>query len=412
MMQYILWAISFFTLWITIVWISYISFSNDIKKPKRFPSLTIAIPTYNEEKTLARTVNSVVKANYPKEKLKILIVNDGSKDKTKQVALDLIKKHKNFNIRLLNKKNGGKASANNLALENANTELFAVLDADSRISKNSISLLVSHFEDKNLGAAISRIKIDSPKNIIEKVQRFEYIMSALLRKLMSVLGTLSMTPGVLSIYRTSIIKKLGGFTKERDNLTEDLEIAMRLKYKGYGIVMEHNSITYTNPPSTFKALWRQRIRWSRGYIFNHWKYKDMFFSKKHGLFGVFQLPVNAMAIFLLAVNIIIISTMLLGDMFEFFVRSFTIDGYLISWLTDFPTLKEFALGINTHIMLPIVLASALGFYMVYKAHKQFKEKIARHIMPIVVYFIVIPYFLTANWLSSIIKELLKFKRSW
>lgn len=412
MLQYILWGICFFTLWITIVWIAYVYGDEEEPKAKKLPSVTIAIPAYNEEKTLSKTVNSIIKSNYPKNKLNIIIVNDGSKDNTSKVAKELIKKHKSFKIKLINKKNSGKASAVNTALDLAKTELFAVVDADSRISKNSIRTLVPHLENPKTGAAISRIKIDSPKNIIEKVQRFEYIMSTLLRKIMASLGTLSMTPGVLSMYKTSLLKKLGGFTKEKENLTEDLEIAMRLKYNGYDVILDHKSITYTKAPETFDKLWKQRIRWSRGYIYNHVKYKDMFLSKKHGFFGIFQLPVNALAIILLIINIGIISVMFINDAYEFVIRSLTIEGYFMNWLTDFPTLKEFFLAQNMHIMIPIIVASLTGFYIVYTAHKQFKESIVKHTFPIIAYFILIPYFTTANWIASIIKEVLKFKRSW
>lgn len=412
MIQYILWIISFFTLWITVVWLTYISSNKEVKKLKRFLSLTIAIPAYNEENNLEKTINSISKADYPKDKIKMIIVNDGSTDNTEEVALNIIKKYKNLDIRLINKKNGGKASAINVALEKASTELFAVLDADSRIEKSSIKILVGNFEDPKTGAAISRIKIDSPKKMIEKIQRFEYIMSALLRKIMSTIGTLSMTPGVLSIYKTDLLKKVGGFTKEKENLTEDLEIAMRLKYKGYEIIMDHNSIAYTTAPDTLTKLWRQRIRWSRGYIYNHLKYKDMFLSKKHGLFGLFQLPVNAIAILLLIINVSIISIMFIKDTTEFIIRCFTINGYFINWLIETRSIKEFILSTNMHIWIPLLIASLLGFYMVYKAHKQFREKIFRNALPIVAYFIFIPYFITANWISSIIKEIFRMKRHW
>ena len=412
MIQNLLWAISFFTLWITIVWIAYISFKDAPIKLKYHPTITIAIPAYNEEKTLEKTIKSINQSNYPKDKLKLIIVNDGSKDNTKQVALKLIQRYKQLSIQLINKKNAGKASAVNSALNKAKTELFAVLDADSRISKTSISILVAHFDNPNNGAAISRIKIDTPKKMIEKVQRFEYIMSSLLRKIMSIIGTLSMTPGVLSIYSIKALKKVGGFTKEKENLTEDLEIAMRLKYNGYNIIMDHNSITYTLAPNTLKKLWDQRIRWSRGYIFNHLKYKDMFFSKKYGLFGIFQLPVNALAIILLVINIAIISVMFFSNTYELIIRSLTIKGYFINWITDLPTFKDLLLAQSFHIIIPLIISALLGFYMIYKAHKQFREKLIRHAFPIITYFLLIPYFITINWITSIIKEILKFKRSW
>ena len=173
MIQYILWGISFFTLWVTIVWIAHIYSDEKAKKITRFPSITLAIPAFNESKTIEKTVSSIIKSNYPKEKINIIIVNDGSTDNTSEVAKTLIKKYNDFNIRLIKKANGGKASAVNVALDKAKSELFAVVDADSRISRNSIRTLVPNFDEQNTGAAISRIKVDYQTNIVEKVQRFD-----------------------------------------------------------------------------------------------------------------------------------------------------------------------------------------------------------------------------------------------
>ena len=300
----------------------------------------------------------------------------------------------------------------NLALKKAKTDFFSVLDADSRIDQKSIKILMSNFEDPNVGAAISRIKVDVPKKLIERIQRFEYIMSTLLRKVMSALGTLAMTPGVLSMYNTKILKKIGGFVKDDNNLTEDLEVALRLRKNGYSIALEHKSITYTCAPNTIKELWNQRIRWSRGYIYNHWNYRKMFFSKEHGLFGVFQLPINLVAILFLVINILIISIMFIRETTELVIRSLTIEGYFMNYITDIPTLKDYFLSLNIHIILPLIVAAFLGFYMIYSAHKQFKERVRKNVIPMVAYFLFIPYFLTVNWVISLIKEIFRFKRSW
>ena len=104
MLQHVLWAILFVTLWLTIIWISVL-YAEEPKKAKlkRYPKVTIGIPAYNEAKTIGKTVDSIVKADYPKEKLEIIIVNDGSKDNTAKVAQEIIKKNKGYKILLINK---------------------------------------------------------------------------------------------------------------------------------------------------------------------------------------------------------------------------------------------------------------------------------------------------------------------
>ncbi|MBN2112165.1 glycosyltransferase family 2 protein, partial [Candidatus Woesearchaeota archaeon] len=308
MIQNILWAVSFFSLWLVLIWLQVMYLEEPKKhRCKETPLVTIAIAAYNEERTIEKTISSIAKADYPKDKIEIIVVNDGSRDRTADVVEELIKKYPDFGIKLISKPNGGKASAINRALEAAKGELFGVVDADSRISPNCMRMMAPYFAEKNLGAVISRIKVDKPNKLLERIQRFEYIMSNMIRKLMASIGTLALTPGVLSIYRTKLIRELGGFDENRANLTEDLEIAMRLKYNGYDVKMESESIVYTVVPKTIKGLWRQRIRWARGYIYNHVKYKDMFFSRKHSLFGVFQMPVNILVLILLIINVSIIS---------------------------------------------------------------------------------------------------------
>ncbi len=413
MLQHVLWIISFFSLWLVILWLQIIYWEEpEESKSKRIPSITIAVAAYNEEKTIAKTVDSLVKADYPKDKIEIIVVNDGSRDNTANVVESLIKKYKDFRIILINKKNGGKASAVNAALEIAHGELFAVVDADSRIEPESLKLIVPHFNKKNAGAVISRVKVDKPKKMLERMQGFEYIMSNMIRNLMAKIGTLAMTPGVLSVYRTELIKELGYFDENKNNMTEDLEIAMRLKYNGHRVYMEPKSVTHTLVPPTIKALWRQRIRWARGWVYNHWKYKSMFFSRKHGIFGIFQMPVNAIVIVLLMLNVGIISYSLFNDTIEFAIRSFTIEGYFMNNLFSLPSLKEIFLGQNLRIAIPVIMVSLLGVYLIFLTHKMFKEKLAKQIVPVVAYFLFVPYFMTLNWISSIAQEVLRTKKKW
>jgi cellulose synthase/poly-beta-1,6-N-acetylglucosamine synthase-like glycosyltransferase len=413
MLQHVLWGITFFSLWLTIVWLHYL-FSDEPQKKeiKDKPKITLAIPAFNEEKTIAKTVNSILDATYPTEKKEIIIVNDGSKDNTQQVVEELIKQKPDFNITLINQANGGKAAAVNTALDNATGEYFAVIDADSRISKDGINLLLPYFYNDQVGAVISRVKVETPNKVLEKIQFFEYVMSSMIRKLMALLGTLHITPGVLSTYKTSTLRKVGGFTKDKNNLTEDMEIALRLISKGYKIEMQPESITYTFVPKGLKQLWRQRIRWARGYIYNLWQYKKMMLSTRHGIFGIFQMPVNVIIVITLIVNITIIMINLLDLSTEFLFRSATINGYFWRTLTEIPAVNEVMLGQNYRIMVPLAIVTLLGFYLIWQSHRRFNEKITKNITGAIAYFLFIPYFTTMNWITSIFQEVFRSKRKW
>jgi len=411
MLQYILLGISFITIWLTIVWLHFMYQQPMQKKLTSIPTLTIAIPAYNEENTICKTVRSVCNANYPKDKLQVIVVNDGSTDNTEQAVQTFIKKHPDYPVKLISKVNGGKASALNTALAEARGEFFACVDADSTVSKQSIHRILPHFTEEKVGAVISRIRVASPKNFLERVQRFEYLMSSMIRNIMTNFGTLSVTPGVLSIYRLNVLKELGGFTQDPHNLTEDLEIALRLRANNYEVVMEPKATTYTSVPKSIGAVWRQRIRWARGYLYNHWQYRHLFFSKKQGVFGMFQLPVNVVALILLIVNITIITYGLLSDMYEWAYRSITIPNYFWDSILSFPTWKEFLLARNMHVSIPVFIIFLLGIFLIWKAHKMFKER-AHQVPAIIAYVLVVPYFTTLNWIYSITHELRRTKRKW
>ena len=217
---------------------------------------------------------------------------------------------------------------------------------------------------------------------------------------------------MLSTYRTAVLRKIGGFCHDRNNLTEDFEIALRLKKNGYNIKMADDAITYTRAPDSLKALWKQRVRWYRGYIYNNIRYRSMFFNKENGLFGVFQMPVNVLALALLLVNMIIIGSQIWRDLFNFIYRSFTIPDYFTSILTEWPTLKEFVIGRNLQITLPLILIVFIGIWMILRAHKMFEEKLLENIMAGLTYTFVLPYFTAANWFSALFNELFKTKRKW
>ena len=159
------------------------------------------------------------------------------------------------------------------------------LDADTFLTKDSLIHMIKHFERKNVGAVITSMKVDKPKNIYEKIQHVEYLISCFMRNIMSSIGTLYTSHGA-TLFRTGLLKKVGGF--DTNNLTEDLEIVFRIRKKGYIVVAENKSVSYTEVPKTFSNITKQRVRWFRGFINNSIRYKDMCFNKKYGLFGFFS----------------------------------------------------------------------------------------------------------------------------
>ena len=194
---------------------SYKTKKNKIKKINykitKYPSTTIVVPCWNEQDTLAGTINSLLQLNYPKDKLKIVIVDDGSTDNTWKVAQTF---EKYPNIKLIQKENGGKHTAMNLALKNTNTELVGCLDADSFVDPDALKYLIPHFQkNKNIVSVTPAIKISNPYKILGKIQKSEYLTSIFIRKVFAILDSVFITPGPFSFFRTAEVKKVGGWKK-------------------------------------------------------------------------------------------------------------------------------------------------------------------------------------------------------
>lgn len=253
------------------------------KVAKRFPKVSIIVPAYNEEKTLKGTVYSLLNLDYPKDKLEIMVVDDGSKDNTLKVAKEFEKK----GVRVYTKPNTGKANSLNFCLKKCSGELVGCLDADSFVKSDALRKMVGYFEDPKVMAVTPSIKIWKDDCMLQKMQKMEYLMGVFLRKVFAYLDSIHVTPGPFTIYRKKFFDKYGGY--DEGNLTEDIEVALRIQKYGYRIENVMDANVYTIGPNKFKSLLRQRNRWYVGFLTNVLNYKELF-SLKQGNLGVLILP--------------------------------------------------------------------------------------------------------------------------
>ena len=167
------------------------------RKPRRFPTVTIVVPSFNEERTIGATLTSLLALEYPKEKLEIVVVDDGSKDGTAAVAQEYAKNHPQ--ISYVHKENGGKYTALNFAIERSTAELIGCLDADSYVSPDSLIEVVKKFEDDQEAHAIMpAMKVAEPKSMLERMQAVEYTFGVFYKKMFDNIGALNVLPGPFS----------------------------------------------------------------------------------------------------------------------------------------------------------------------------------------------------------------------
>ncbi|MBP9669051.1 MAG: glycosyltransferase [Candidatus Pacebacteria bacterium] len=255
------------------------------------PKVAIIVPCFNEETTVAGTLNSLLKLDYPAHLLSIIAVNDGSSDGTAAI-LDTFKDIPQITV--LTKENGGKHSAMNLALQHTDAEIVGCLDADSYVDASALQASVARFMETGAAAVTPAIVAHTPDNWLRFIQQAEYALSVFMRRAFAASDSVFITPGPFSLFRRDVLTKIGGWKHAHG--TEDMEIALRLQEGGYRITNAPKARVFTKTPSTVYALYKQRVRWTYGFIMNAMHYRHMIFNRGYGALGMIVLPTALISI--------------------------------------------------------------------------------------------------------------------
>ncbi len=266
---------------------------DDAFKLSRYPAVTIVVPCWNEERTVYKTIRSILNLNYPKDKIKVFLIDDGSTDGTWNV---LKKFDKHNNITIFKKENGGKHTALNLGLEKAGTDFLACLDADSFVDSEALVRIMSYFEkDPSIMAVTPSLVVNNPSTLVQNAQNVEYHISVFAKRMLAFLGAIHVTPGPFTVFKTEVFKKIGPYHYAHN--TEDMEIAYRMQKNHLKIDYCNDAYVYTNTPPTVKKLYKQRLRWIYGFINNTIDYRDVLFRRKYGNFSMFTVPAGIVSLF-------------------------------------------------------------------------------------------------------------------
>ncbi len=251
------------------------------------PKVAVLIPAYNEEKVIERTVRAALNSNYPN--LRVIVIDDGSKDRTLEVARKAFAAEAAAGkVLILGKPNSGKAEALNYGIEHIDdAELFVGIDADTIIAPDAIARLVPHFINPKVGAIAGNAKVGNRVNLWTRWQALEYITSQNFeRRALDVLGAVSVVPGAIGAWRVSAVREAGGY--HIDTVAEDADLTMALLRRGYRVEYEDMALAYTEAPTNANALMRQRFRWSFGILQAVFKHRGVVARK--GALGWVALP--------------------------------------------------------------------------------------------------------------------------
>lgn len=365
-----------------------------------YPRVTIAVPAWNEGRTIEKTVRSLLALNYPKDKLKIFLIDDGSSDNTYAVMQEFAGEP---NIEIYTKPNGGKHTALNLALEKSDAPFFSCLDADAFAEEESLIRIMSFFEKVPSAMAVApSIIVNEPKNILQKAQGAEYEMAVYVKKMLGFLGAIHVTPGPLTVFRKEVFNNLGPYRHAHN--TEDMEIAYRMQVNGYKIEQCNDAFVYTNTPNTVKKLYKQRLRWIYGFINNTLDYRSAVFRKKYGNFAMFTVPVGALSI--ITASFLFIKFLI--NFIKFLIKKFeyySISG--INFSTKISSFDPFFINTRTLLFLTIFLYM-LVFTSMILGRKMANKKIPFSVNMVyffLIYSVIAPFWLLkAIWNTIVAKK--------
>ncbi len=374
-------------------------------KPKRFPLVSIIIPAYNEEKTIAKTIKSVLALNYPRDKLDIIVIDDGSKDATAEIAMEFEK----FGVRVFRKKNGGKASALNLGLKKAKGSLVAGLDADSFASRNALKNMIGYFENSEVMAVTPTLKVYKPSTVLQRLQGVEYLFGVFLRKVFSYLGSIHVTPGPFTVYRKRFFNKYGYYDEK--NITEDIEVALRIQSKNYAIENSIHSEVFTVAPTSLRGLLKQRIRWYTGFMENVYNYRGLF-NTKHGNLAIFILPsaLLSVALFLWALYFFAYNIFIFAN--KLFLKLVAINFDLSVIKPSFLQVYNFFLYYLLHpVILLSILSATLGLSILLASRFHSKDK-SEFKLSYAFYFLLYGIMFASWWTLTLLLKMFNIKVGW
>ncbi len=294
------------------------------------PPVSLIVPAYNEEATIAESLRGLLLLNYPQ--FEVVVINDGSKDRTLETAIPafglmrapvayqqpietaavrgLYRSLDHPDLVVIDKANGGKADAINAGLNAARHDLVCVIDADSLLEELALARAVLPFiEDPSTVAMGGIIRIVNgctveagrvtevrlPTHWLARFQVVEYLRAFLAgRVAMSAVNALLIVSGAFGMFRRSIVVEAGGF--RTDTIGEDMEVVVRLhrlqrqRERKYRIVFQPDPVCWTEVPESVKILGNQRNRWQRGTLQVLTAHAGMMGSPRYGVVGLFAMP--------------------------------------------------------------------------------------------------------------------------
>lgn len=284
----------------TIIWFRYKPQTMSPEEKVDWPLVSVIMPAFNEEELIEKSIDSIFACNYPRDKLEVISINDGSTDLTLFYMMRAKRKYSNRLKIVSFERNLGKRKALYVGLKKSKGEIIVTVDTDSKIGRSAIrNVVIPLIKDKMTGAVAGRVSVLNEKeNFLTRMLSIRYSISFNFgRAYQSMYGTVFCCPGALTAYRKEILQSLihewinQKFLNMPCTYGEDRALTTLILKAGYMTRFQSNAVVFTKVPTGFSQMTRMYLRWTRSYIRESILFATFMFTKyraKHRVFPIFD----------------------------------------------------------------------------------------------------------------------------
>jgi len=334
------------------------------------PTVSILIPARNEENVIERLLQRMTELTYPKDKLRVIVIDDASSDSTGKIADRFSSQHAFMEVLHRDKMKGGqgKASAMNAGFKQSTGEIILCFDADYCPQKDIVEKLTKEFKDPEVGAVQGRVVVlNEPQNMVTRLVALERIGGYRVdQEARDNLGLIAQFGGTVGGFRRSVLESLGGW--DESILAEDTDLTFKIYLAGYKVRYVGDAECYEEAVDNWKAYSKQRYRWARGHMqccFKHslkvLKSKNLGTKEKIDgllLLNVYFMPIVVLFSFAIGVPLIFFApSMLVGALW------FSVPISFYSFVGNFAPFFEVGIGAyldgrtRTQCLIPLLIVT-------------------------------------------------------
>jgi cellulose synthase/poly-beta-1,6-N-acetylglucosamine synthase-like glycosyltransferase len=282
-----------------------------------YPSVSLVVPVYNEERIIAKKFQNIEEIVYPNDKIEVIFVDGHSTDKTPEIVMDHARNARK-SVRLIRQKErNGYTGAVVEGITNSSGEIIIATDAASYHHPDAVQCLVGHFIDPEIGAVTGKeIVIGKDKDLGPQLERTYRLFYDFMRTAETNMDSTPDTKGEILAVRREVCNNLLPILSHSPNASFDSCVPYQGKRMGYRTVYDEQARYYEYAPASFSDRLRQQIRRATVLIGAMFLFKDMILRKKFGKFGLLIFPVHFVlecvlpSVFMVGILGLIVSTVL------------------------------------------------------------------------------------------------------